>query len=162
MSYDSVTSNVDRLAKCKNFTMFNTDLENNKLPQWMFITPNMSQYLPSTIYSTTTPADTLPANDGHDSSVTTAGNWARNWLTPLLSNPNFNSARTLIILTFDEGTTTGTNQVYAALLGSAVPSAEVGTTNGTKYNHYSLTKTVERNWNLGNLGQNDVGASAFF
>ena len=44
MSYDSVTSNDDRLAKCKNFTMFYRDLEANTLPQWMFITPNMSKY----------------------------------------------------------------------------------------------------------------------
>jgi hypothetical protein len=102
------------------------------------------------------------ANDGHDTSVTTAGKWARNWLTPLLSNSNFNTARTLIILTFDEGTTTGTNQVYAALMGGAVPSAKVGTKDATKYNHYSLLKTVERNWGLGDLGGGDVGAAAFF
>lgn len=43
MSYDSITSDVNRLAKCKNFTMFQKDLANNKLPQWMFITPNMSK-----------------------------------------------------------------------------------------------------------------------
>ena len=43
MSYDSVTSNLDRLAKIKNFTMFERDLANNALPQWMFITPNMSK-----------------------------------------------------------------------------------------------------------------------
>jgi hypothetical protein len=43
MSYDSVTSNLDRLAKIKNFTMFEHDLANNQLPQWMFITPNMSK-----------------------------------------------------------------------------------------------------------------------
>jgi hypothetical protein len=43
MSYDSVTSNLDRLAKIKNFTMFYENLENNALPQWMFITPNMSK-----------------------------------------------------------------------------------------------------------------------
>ena len=66
------------------------------------------------------------------------------------------------MLTFDEGKTTGTNQVYAALLGSAVPAAKVGTTNSTRYNHYSLVKTAEVNWNLGNLGENDVGAAAFF
>lgn len=143
MSYDSVTSSLTRLAKSKNFTMFDKDLANNALPQWMFITPNMT-------------------NDGHDSSITVAGQWARNWLTPLLSNPNFNTNRTLVILTFDEGSTTGTNQIYAALLGNAVPSSLVGTTNDTSYNHYSLTKTAERNWNLGNLGQNDVGANAFF
>ncbi|KAF4635533.1 hypothetical protein G7Y89_g2560 [Cudoniella acicularis] len=39
MSYDSVTSNLDRLAKIKNFTTFYQDLEANTLPQWMFITP---------------------------------------------------------------------------------------------------------------------------
>jgi hypothetical protein len=42
MSYDSVTTNFDRLAKIKNFTMFYEDLANNALPQWIFITPNMS------------------------------------------------------------------------------------------------------------------------
>jgi hypothetical protein len=45
ISYDSVTSVTDRLAKIKNFTMFDTDLRNNQLPQWMFITPNMSACL---------------------------------------------------------------------------------------------------------------------
>jgi hypothetical protein len=43
MSYDSVTSDVNRLAKIKNFTMFEKDLSADKLPQWMFITPNMSK-----------------------------------------------------------------------------------------------------------------------
>jgi acid phosphatase len=38
----------------------------------------------------------------------------------------------------------------------------VGTKDGTKYNHYSLIKTVEKNWGLGNLGAGDVGAAAFF
>jgi len=44
--YDSVSSDIHRLAKIKNFTMFERDLANNQLPQWMFITPNMSM-LPS-------------------------------------------------------------------------------------------------------------------
>ncbi len=43
VSYDSVTSDFNRLAKIKNFTMFQNDLANDKLPQWMFITPNMSE-----------------------------------------------------------------------------------------------------------------------
>ncbi len=42
MSYDSVTSQPDRMAKVKNYTMFYEDLANDLLPQWMFITPNMS------------------------------------------------------------------------------------------------------------------------
>jgi len=78
MSYDSVTSDLDRLAKIKNHTMFYNDLDANQLPQWMFITPNMT-------------------NDGHDTSVTQAGEWTRGFLEPLLSNPNFLS-RTLVLL----------------------------------------------------------------
>ncbi len=50
MSYDSVTSNVNRLAKCKNFTVFNKELAANQLPQWMFITPNMSKSKPLLLY----------------------------------------------------------------------------------------------------------------
>jgi len=49
MSYDSVTSDTNRLAKSKNFTMLYRDLQSNTLPQWMFITPNMSK-LQSRLY----------------------------------------------------------------------------------------------------------------
>ena len=42
VSYDSVANNPDRLAVIKNTTLFYQDLESNTLPQWMFITPNMS------------------------------------------------------------------------------------------------------------------------
>ncbi|OCK75113.1 phosphoesterase-domain-containing protein [Lepidopterella palustris CBS 459.81] len=143
MSYDSVTSDLNRLAKIKNFTMFYQDLNANTLPQWMFITPNMT-------------------NDGHDTSVTTAGSWAKGFLTPLLSNSNFMS-RTLILLTFDETESyTSNNQVFSILLGDAVPASLQGTTNDTAYSHYSIMATVENNWSLGNLGLGDSTASAFF
>lgn len=143
MSYDSVTEDVNRLAKSKNFTLFNRDLAANTLPQWMFITPNMT-------------------NDGHDTSVTVAGNWARSFLTPLLANKNFNTDKTLIVLTFDESENYfAANRVFTVLLGGAV-SGQEGTTDSTKYNHYGLTKTVEDNWNLGDLGENDASAVAFF
>ncbi|KAN0106188.1 phosphoesterase [Hyaloscypha variabilis] len=143
VSYDSVTSNVDRLAKIKNFTMFETDLNDNKLPQWMFITPNMT-------------------NDGHDSSVTVAAQWARSFLTPLLSNSSF-MKNTLVLLTFDESEDyANNNRVYSILLGDAVAASSHGTTDSTAYNHYSQMATVENNWSLGNLGLNDATASAFF
>jgi len=86
MSYDSVTSNTERLAKCKNFTMFYSDLENDTLPQWMFITPNMS--LSPSPYNQNYALIYL-ANNGHDTSVTVAGAFAKDFLTPLLSNQKF-------------------------------------------------------------------------
>lgn len=42
--YNSTTDIPERMANIKNFTLFAQDLENNKLPQWMFITPNMSKF----------------------------------------------------------------------------------------------------------------------
>jgi hypothetical protein len=78
MSYDSCTMNPSCLARSKNFTLFYQDLENDTLPQWMFITPNMT-------------------NDGHDSSVTTAGSFVRKFLEPLLADGRFMRS-TLILL----------------------------------------------------------------
>lgn len=40
--YNSVADKSDRLAKIKNMTLFYSDLEADALPQWMFITPNMT------------------------------------------------------------------------------------------------------------------------
>jgi hypothetical protein len=69
--------------------MFFKDLKDNKLPQWMFITPNMT-------------------SDAHDTSVTVAGEWLRNFLGPLLDDKNF-MQNTMVLITFDEnGTVTRT------------------------------------------------------
>ncbi|KUI63430.1 Phosphate-repressible acid phosphatase [Cytospora mali] len=142
MSYDSATSDVNRLAKAKNLTMFYEELASNTLPQWIWITPNMTSI-------------------GHDTSVTVAGEWAKNFFEPLLSNENFNIDRTLIVLTWDECENyLLENRVLAILLGSAVPDNLVGTTDSTKFSHYSLSKTAEDNWSLGSLGKNDVDANS--
>lgn len=114
-------------------------------------------------FSDTYAANSVAANDGHDSSVTVAGQWAKDFLVPLLSNKNFNTDRTLVVLTFDECSNyVAANRVYTVLLGGAISSTSVGTSNGTRFNHYSLTRTVEQNWGLGDLGENDVDASSFF
>ncbi|KAG6816478.1 hypothetical protein H0H87_005765 [Tephrocybe sp. NHM501043] len=143
MTYQSVNTNSARLANIKNFTLFQQDLAANKLPQWIFITPNMT-------------------NDGHDTSVTYAGTWSKNFLAPLLANPNFNDAKTLIILTFDEtGSSSIANRVFTIILGNALPSNLIGTSDSNVYTHYSTIATVEANWNLHTLGRWDVGANVF-
>lgn len=167
MSYNSATGDVNRLAKAKNLTMFYEELENGTLPQWMWITPNMSKdphslsliSLPHSVSSAY--SHVSPASDGHDSSITVAGLWARDFLEPLLANDNFNIDKTLIVLTWDECENyLIENRVLALLLGSAVPDSLVGTTDSTEFSHYSLSKTAEDNWDLGSLGKNDVDATS--
>jgi acid phosphatase len=142
ISYNSGASDIDRLAVIKNLTMFHEDLKNNKLPQWMFVTPNMT-------------------SDGHDTDVTVAGTWTRTFLEPLLNDKRF-MQNTLVLITFDENETyTIQNNVLGILLGDAVPSHLVGTTDDHYYNHYSEIATVSANWDLHTLGRWDVGANVF-
>ncbi|KAL9127129.1 MAG: hypothetical protein Q9217_003937 [Psora testacea] len=131
-----------RLAHIKNFTLFYEDLKNNKLPQWMFITPNMT-------------------NDGHDTSIAVAGAWANGFLTPLINDPQFMNG-TCVMLTFDENETyEEQNRIEAILLGDAIPNDLKGTTDANYYTHYSEISTIEANWDLNTLGRWDVGANVF-
>ncbi|KAK9314905.1 phosphoesterase family-domain-containing protein [Lipomyces starkeyi] len=140
--YDSIANNETRLSNIKNFTSFTNDVHSHQLPQWSFMTPNMT-------------------NDGHDTNVTVAGKWSLEFLQPLLSQKYF-ADDTLVLLTFDEnGTKAVGNRVFAILLGGAVPKHLYGTTDDTFYTHYSCISTVSRNWNLPSLGRNDVGANVF-
>ena len=43
VSFENVNLHEERLANIKNTTLFWEDLEADALPQWMFITPNMSK-----------------------------------------------------------------------------------------------------------------------
>ncbi len=147
--FNSVAHFEDRLSLIKNLSLFDQtqsqfhrDLNANKLPQWMFITPNMT-------------------SDAHDSTITFAGNWLKTFLTPLLTDPNF-MQNTLVLITFDENSNYALkNNVLSFVLGDAVPANLVGTTDSNFYNHYSEIATVEANWDLPTLGRWDVGANVF-
>jgi acid phosphatase len=141
--FDAVANVPNRVNLIKNFTLLDQDIANDAIPQWAFITPNMT-------------------NDGHDTNITFSSKFSVNFLEPLLRNPRFNGPRTLILLTFDEsGNSTVQNRVDSVLLGNAVPRELIGTSDGNFYNHYSEIATVEANWGLHTLGRYDVGANVF-
>ncbi|KAE8443951.1 hypothetical protein EG329_001175 [Mollisiaceae sp. DMI_Dod_QoI] len=138
--FESVTSNSTRLSLIKSFDSFNSDLAAKTLPQWSFITPNMT-------------------NDGHDTTIAFTANWARDFITPLLNNTYFMN-NTLVVLTFDEDETyTNHNNMFTLLLGGAIPTSLHGTTDSTFYNHYSMISTVSKNWGLPSLGRWDCNAN---
>ncbi|KAH7033673.1 phosphoesterase-like protein [Microdochium trichocladiopsis] len=147
--FDKVAHYEDKLAQIKNLSLtdpahsqFHADLAADKLPQWMFITPNMT-------------------SDAHDTDVTTAGSWLRTFLGPLLSDPKF-MQNTLVLITFDENEVyADRNQIFSVLLGDAVPAELHGTTDSHYYNHYSELATVQANWDLPTLGRWDVGANVY-
>lgn len=145
--FDSVAHFEDRLSQIKNLSLidvaksqFHQDLKADKLPQWMFITPNMT-------------------SDAHDATITYAGNWLNLFLTPLLKDKNF-MQNTLVLITFDENSGYALkNKILSIALGDAVPQHLAGTTDDSFYNHYTELSTVEANWDLPTLGRWDVGAN---
>ncbi|KAI8825941.1 phosphoesterase family-domain-containing protein [Fimicolochytrium jonesii] len=144
ISMDNVRNNPTRCAKIVEAGQFQKDLDAGTLPQFMFYTPDLN-------------------NDGHDTSPETAAAFATKFLGPLLKNPTF-MKNTLVVVTWDERESFfGRNQVATFLLGPVV--ANTGGVSGgqdnTKYTHYSLLRTWEDNWSLGNLGTNDVKAQPF-
>ncbi|KAH0838654.1 phosphoesterase family-domain-containing protein [Lanmaoa asiatica] len=136
--FDSVGQNTTRAARIRNFNDFAVDVGNNTLSQWIFVSPNLR-------------------NDAHDTTVEYTASWLTYWLVPLLQDPNFNTPKTLILLTFDENETYNVNnRVYSLLIGGVVPSSVWNTTDDTFYTHYSTLSTVQNNWGLGNLGRQDI------
>lgn len=44
VTFDSVATIPDRINFIKNFTYLDQDIANDAIPQWVFITPNMSKH----------------------------------------------------------------------------------------------------------------------
>jgi Phosphoesterase family len=149
ISFDNVRNDPKRLAKVVNAKQFGIDVKNNALPQYSWYTPNIQND------GHTPPNDFQPGNRVR--AVNYLSRFLKSFLDPLLANPNFTKG-TLIVITFDESFPHKDNSIYTALLGEMVKAGSVET---DRYNHYSLLRTVEENFQLGSLNRNDVTANWF-
>ncbi|KAL1936403.1 hypothetical protein VTP01DRAFT_537 [Rhizomucor pusillus] len=140
ISIDNIRNNATRCANIVPATQLDEDIANDDVPQFVFYTPDMN-------------------NDGHDTSLAYSSNWTQTWLEPRLKEPAF-TKNTLFILTWDEAENyLAKNQIYTVLFGDVIKRSSQ--TDGVRYDHYSILKTIEDNWDLGNLGENDVDATPF-
>ena len=140
--FKSVTNNATRLSLIKSFVDLQNDVIKQQLPQWAFITPNMT-------------------NDAHDTNVTFASVWERAEITAFLADA-YADNNTLVLLTWDEDESYSEhNAVFSILLGGAVPTHLRGTKDHTFYNHYSTIASVSQNWGLPSLGRWDCHANVF-
>ena len=139
ISYDNILNSNTRCANIYNANQLDTDLSTpSTMPQYMFFVPNI-------------------LDDGHNTNVSYAGNWIRNYLKT--RQAQFPS-RTLFYFTWDEDDNTPANHIATIIFGA--PSGNltrVGATDGGSYNHYSQLRLVEDNWSLGNLGRSDATAT---
>lgn len=149
ISFKSISGDPTRVAKIANASRLAADLANSALPQYAWYTPNIQND------GHTPPASFEPGNPLRK--VDYLASWLEAFLTPLLVHPAF-TTRTLIVVTFDESIPPDQNHIYTVLLGDMV---NPGTVEDGTYNHYSLLRTVEENFQLGTLGRNDQEAERF-
>jgi len=139
--FRDITTNPSRCANVVPATEFQTDIDSGSLPQWWYYVPTLN-------------------NDGHDTDTAFVANYLETEWVPRFKNKAFTKDLAMV-MTYDESETySAPNHVYAALIGDALKPVPGGNEDATVYNHYSLMRTVEDNWELGSLGRNDTGATA--
>jgi hypothetical protein len=148
VSLNNIREDPERLAKIVNARRLQDDLDAGNLPQFCWYTPNIQNDGHS-------PPDASPLHRWNG--VEFLSRWLRGFLEPLLANPGFMKG-TLVVVNFDESLPHADNHVYAALLGDMV---KPGTVEPDRYDHYSLLRTIEENFELGTLRRNDLTANWF-
>lgn len=118
-----VQNSTTQAANIVPFTQFSSDLANNALPQYAFISPNVN-------------------NDAHNGTLAAADSWLQNHVPALLTNPAFQSSG-LLIITFDESELTdfenGGGHVATVIISS---QAKKGFQSQTMYQHQSLLRLI--------------------
>lgn len=135
------------LANCSAndvpYSQLATDLANNTLPAFSFVTPNL-------------------IDDMHDGTIAQGNSWLSSNLPNILNSPEYSAGNTAVFVTFDEGsggssgencaTNTTDNSCHVATIVIS-PSTQAGSTSATLFNHYSLLATTEKLLDLPALGQ---------
>ncbi len=137
ISFRNIQNSPSRCARIVKSEEFFTDVNQGTLPNFSFFVPNQE-------------------SDGHDTGVKFADKWYSNTFGPLLKDPKFRD-NTLLITTFDEGTSKGSNQIYLTFWG---PSVKPNNKVKTKVGFYNLLSTIEEIFGLGNLGRKDTTSPA--
>jgi hypothetical protein len=137
MYYNDIRNNPARCAAhVAPFTQFWVDMSSGRVPDFVWITPNM-------------------CNDTHDCPVGTGDDWLRSVVPTITGSAAFRNGGVLFI-TWDEGTTnagccSGSWGGHVATLVIA-PNAITGFRSSVAENHYGLLRTIEDGFHLGHLG----------
>jgi hypothetical protein len=143
MSFTNVQNDARRCSNITNAAHFSDDFKKNRLADFSMYIPDLN-------------------NDGHD----TGAEYADQAMSALFGPLIFGKAATdgqldmpsdyLLIVTFDEDDFFGGNHIYTVVVGAQVGAGKKLT---ARYNHYSLLKTIEDVFGLGNIGREDAKAS---
>jgi len=121
--FSDVVNSPTQQSNIVPFTQFGTDLANSALPDYSFVIPDN-------------------VNNSHDAPLTTADNWLKQNIAPLIASPKFQQGG-LLIITFDEGAFTdlanGGGHVPVVLVS---PKVKKGFQSTTTYEHQSVLRLM--------------------
>jgi len=101
----------------------------------------------------------IPGN-GSPKSLRVQDAWLQRTLDPLFVSPAWREQRSLLILTWDESSTTVNNHIATIVVGSG-GTVRSGYVSSRRYDNYSAARTIEAALRLPNMTSNDAYAPAF-
>ena len=136
--FHDVTGNE---SYCKDhvvdFDQLNSDISANDLPNFGYIVPNLR-------------------NDGHNTGISGAELWLSKFLPRLSNSPSFDSS--VIFVTFDESDKSSSDNHVATMVIGPPSIIKSSYQSNVHYDHYSLLKTIEWIFELGDIGAHDASA----
>jgi len=125
--FDSIRNNPAQCKRIVPFTEFAGDLQDNKAPDFIWVSPNL-------------------INDMHNGSYAQGDAFLRSTISTVLASQWYKNGG-IVIVTFDEGETT--EQVATIVISQHTPRGARLTTAG---NHYGTLRAIEETYGLPLLG----------
>jgi phosphatidylinositol-3-phosphatase len=162
VSYRDVQTNLSRMASIVDFSLLATDLANNTVPDFVWISPDQCHDMHG---RAATPADPCDFSQVQ-ALIATGDTFLRDTVIAILSSKAW-TGNSVIFITWDESDFTGTGPFgFGDTSGccDAVPggghvvtlliskSGRRPRTSDDPANHYSMLATIEDGWHLGCLG----------
>jgi len=162
VSYLDVQTNPARMANVVDFSQFSTDLANNKVPNYSWISPDQCHDMHGRAATPSDPCDFSQVQ----SLIATGDAFLKSTVNTIMNSQSWQNSNSAIFITWDESDFTGSGPfgfgdtsgccdanpggghvVTLALLSEN----ETARTSSVAYNHYSMLSTIEGAWNLGCL-----------
>ena len=155
VSYKDVQNNPARMANIVDFSQFSTDLANNKVPDYSWISPDQC----TDMHGRGGPS-TDPCNFGNVQGLIATGDAFLSSTVNEIMNSSAWNGNSIIFITWDESgfpfvdtsgccdANPGGGHVVMLTISHSDHSAR---TSSVAYNHYSMLSTIEGGWQLGCL-----------
>src|SRR6266704_4197903 len=158
VSYADVQSSPARMANIVDFSQFSTDLANNTVPNYSWISPDQCHDM----HGRGGGGSSDPCDFSQVQSLIATGDaFLKSTVKQIMNSQAWQNSNSAIFITWDESdfpfkdasgccdaNPGGGHVVTLALLSEN----ETARTSSVAYNHYSMLSTIEGAWNLGCLG----------